>query len=154
MKHFITLLILLPVAAFAITREEWQPSPANRGDAHRTEQEWERFNFEQTTRTVTNTAAVVSQRDAKLAAAESKYIAALASIGANPQAADVDAQADALDAQFAAAGTQAEKVAILRLGLRLSTLRARIAELGGNPKEATGRTAETNTVTTIQVVPK
>lgn len=111
---------------------------------------WQRVELTTNTAVVTN----VVLRDAKLAAAEAKYIAALATIGANPATADIDAQSDALDAQFAAAATQAEKVSILRLGLRLSTLRNRIAELGGDPKQSSGRTSDTNTITTISTVTK
>lgn len=86
------------------------------------------------------TSQVVTARDAKLADREAKYLAELASAGLSPTN-DYDAASDALNAQRGNAATVA-------LGLRIFTLRQRITELGGDPKTATGRTHETNTVTT------
>ncbi len=88
------------------------------------------------------TSTVVTARDAKLADREAKYLAELAAAGLSVTN-DFDAAADSLNAN-------GNNTATLRLGLRLFTLRARIAELGGDPKAATGRTHETNTVITIQ----
>ena len=84
------------------------------------------------------TQRVVSTRDARLADREAKYLTELAAAGLSVTN-DFDAAADALNAN-------GNNTATLRLGLRLFTLRARIAELGGDPKASTGRTAETNTV--------
>ena len=84
------------------------------------------------------TQTVVMARDARLADREAKYLTELAAAGLSVTN-DFDAAADALNAN-------GNNTATLRLGLRLFTLRARIAELGGDPKASTGRTAETNTV--------
>ncbi len=86
------------------------------------------------------TQTVVTARDARLADREAKYLAELAGAGLSVTN-DFDAAADTLNAN-------GNNNATLRLGLRLFTLRARIVELGGEPKAATGRTAETNTVIT------
>lgn len=88
----------------------------------------------------TTTQTVVTARDARLADREAKYLAELAAAGLSVTN-DFDAAADALNAN-------GNNTATLRAGLRLFTLRARITELGGDPKASTGRTAETNTITT------
>ena len=86
------------------------------------------------------TQTVVTARDAKLADREAKYLAELATAGLSVSN-DIDAAADALNAGRGNAANVA-------LGLRLFTLRSRIIELQGDPKTATGRTQETNTVIT------
>lgn len=84
------------------------------------------------------TQTVVTARDAKLAQREAIYLAKLSAAGLSITN-DFDAATDDLDANV-------NSVAGLKLAVRLSTLRARIMELGGDPKAATGATAVTNHV--------
>jgi len=88
------------------------------------------------------TQTVVTARDARLADREAKYLAELTAAGLSVTN-DFDAAADSLNAN-------GNNTATLRLGLRLFSLRARIVELGGDPKAATGATSTTNSVVTIQ----
>ena len=96
------------------------------------------------------TQTVVTARDAKLADREAKYLSVLARNGFT-LATDIDAAADGF---YAAVTNKAGRLVdnnaqpALADGQYITTLRSRIIELQGDPKTATGRTQETNTVIT------
>lgn len=132
-----TVLLVLPFAAIADPFDDLRARYAADVDAIRRAALVREVNAPSIV-TGATTSRVVTARDARLADREAKYLAELAGAGLSVTN-DFDGAADALNAN-------GNNNATLRLGLRLFTLRARIVELGGDPKAATGRTAETNTV--------
>ncbi len=134
-------IALFPMALFADVFDELRARYAAREDDHARAKILAEANADSIA-TGATTSTVVTARDAKLADREAKYLAELAAAGLSVTN-DFDAAADSWNAN-------GNNTATLRLGLRLFTLRARILELGGDPKAATGRTHETNTVITIQ----
>ena len=131
------LFAFLPATGMCDAFDDARAAYAGERDTYRRAQIVERANAPSIVIGAT-TQTVVMARDARLADREAKYLAELAGAGLSVTT-DFDAAADTLNAN-------GNNNATLRLGLRLFTLRARIFELGGDPKAATGRTAETNTV--------